>query len=160
MRLAYVLCLSIIGLLPLPARAGDLIIQEPSLMVAPVGQSAAVLMRLENRGVTDDRLIGVIAGDLAQSVTLHTHVADPDGSKRMVAAADGIELPAGSVHVLSRGGDHARGRGGDHAIFLDLARIPVAGEEVSLILIFESGEMITLQMPVVVHPTGSVAQIG
>lgn len=98
MRLAPLLGLS--GLLPFAALAEAVTAEEPSLVVAPVGQSAAVLLRLEHRGAEDDRLIGAEAGDLARSVSLHTHVADAEGGKRMVPAADGIALPAGSVHVL------------------------------------------------------------
>ncbi|MGY6409825.1 MAG: copper chaperone PCu(A)C [Alkalilacustris sp.] len=153
MRLASVLLPALCVLAPFAVHADALTVEEPSIIVAPVGQQAAVLLRLENRGEADDRLIGADAGDLAAVARLLTHIEDADGAKRLVPADDGIALPAGTVHMLGRAGDHALGRDGDHALFLDLARVPTPGEEIPLTLIFESGAEITLQVPVQGHPT-------
>lgn len=147
--------LGLATMMPVAALATGLNVADPSIVVAPIGQSAAVFLQLENSGTQDERLIRADAGDIAHGVSLHTHVAQPDGSKRMMPATAGIDVPAGSVHVLGRGGNHALGRGGDHSMFLDLARMPEPGEEVPLTLFFESGAEISLQIPVARHPTAA-----
>ncbi len=157
MRLVSILAPALVAVMPLAAHAEGLAVAEPTLIVAPVGQQGAILLRLENEGPDDDRLIGAEAGDLATGITLHTHVMDADGTKRMVTAEDGIALPAGTVHVLGRADDHALGHDGDHAMFIQLARIPTPGEEIPLTLIFESGAEVTVQVPVEGHPTAGGA---
>lgn len=155
MRLAPIfgLSLGLLTVLPISTQAATLRVSEPSIIIAPVGQVAAVLLELENSGAEDDRLIGADAGDISQGITLHTHLAQADGTKHMVEATDGIALPAGSVQVLGRAGDHALGRDGDHAMFINLARIPMPGEQITVTLRFENEPDMTIQVPVSGHPT-------
>lgn len=150
---AFGLALGLVTVLPAAALASTMRVSEPTIIVAPVGQSATVLMQLENTGAEDDRLISAEAGDLAHGVSLHTHVADPDGTTRVVPATEGIRVPAGTVQILGRAGNHALGHQGDHAMFLDLARSPSPGEEITLTLRFESGADLSVRVPVAGHPT-------
>lgn len=154
MRLVPTLAAACI-LMPLVAAANHIRAEDATVMIAPTNDAAAVLMRLENTGTENDRLIRVEAGELARSVALHTHVKDPDGTARMVEADEGIDLPAGTSHVVGRAGNHTLGRDGDHAIFLDLAGLPEAGADIPLTLVFESGTEITLSVPVQRHPTAA-----
>lgn len=157
MRLVPVLAAALAVALPLTAAADHIRADDVSIMIAPTNDFAAVLMRLENTGSEADRLLRVEAGDLATSVSLQTHVEEADGAVRVVAAEDGIDLPAGATRVVGRAGDHALGRDGDHAVLIALAAVPESGSAAPLVLVFESGVEMTLEAPIQRHPTAAAA---
>ena len=153
MRLAPTLAAAFGLLLPLAATASTFEVNEASLMIAPTHNAAALLMQIQNTGAEDDRLVRVDADGIASRISLHTHVADADGTVRMISAEDGIALSAGSTHVWGRMGDHSLGHDGDHSLMMELATVPEAGTAVPVTLVFASGTEVTVEVPVALHPT-------
>ncbi|MBK5926414.1 copper chaperone PCu(A)C [Rhodobaculum claviforme] len=133
------LAVALLMLLPLPALAEGPLVHEPFAIISPAGQSGAAFMRLENPGPEDDRLVSASAG-IAARVELHTHIEDSAGVMRMVEVEDGFALPAGSEHVLERGGDHV--------MFMGIDAAPEPGAVIALTLTFESGATVVVDVPV------------
>lgn len=106
---------------------------------SPNARSGAAFLILKNAGDADDRLVAV-ASDAAERVELHTHISDADGVMRMVEVEDGIEIPAGGVAELMRGGDHV--------MFMGLTRPFLQGEAVSVTLTFEVAGDVAVEIPV------------
>ena len=128
--------------LAVPALAGDAVIKimDPYARAAsPSAKSGAAFMMLMNHGTEDDRLIAATS-DVAKKVELHTHIEDANGVMQMRHDPDGFEIPAGGSHALARGGDHV--------MFMGLNGAFEQGATVPLTLVFESGEEITLEVPV------------
>jgi periplasmic copper chaperone A len=104
-----------------------------------MSQSGAAFMRLVNHSQQDIRLIDA-QSDIAQRVELHTHLQDAAGVMRMVEVKDGFVIPAGAEHLLQRGGDHV--------MFLGLTRPLAQGDEFTLTLTFDNGEVVEVVVPV------------
>ncbi|MBM1221220.1 copper chaperone PCu(A)C [Ponticoccus sp. SC2-23] len=103
---------------------------------APAG---AAFMTITNTGTTDDRLVAA-RSDAAARVELHTHIDAGDGVMQMREVEDGFPLPAGGAAVLERGGDHV--------MFMGIGAPWEEDGTVNVTLIFESGEEITLDLPI------------
>lgn len=117
-------------------RAGSFILHAPYIRLSP--RSAAAFFGIENVGDTDDRLIGA-SSPVAKKVELHTHIMQ-DGVAKMLPIEGGIDLPAGGMHMLKRGGDHV--------MFMGLTDRPTDGNMVSLTLTFEKAGDVTVEIPV------------
>jgi len=96
-------------------------------------------MVIRNTGETDDRLV-MARSDAAARVELHTHVDAGDGVMQMREVEGGFPLPAGGAAVLERGGDHI--------MFMGIGAPWEEDGTVSVTLVFESGEEITLDLPI------------
>jgi len=100
---------------------------------SPSAKTGAAFLHITNHTDVDDRLIGV-KSDVAARVELHTHEAGENGVMRMIHVEEGFDLPAGSEHVLKRGGDHV--------MLMGLNRSLAHGDVVPVTLVFEkAGEM-------------------
>lgn len=104
-----------------------------------MSQSGAAFMKIINHSAKDVRLIGA-ASDVAQRVELHTHKEDAAGVMRMIEVEEGFVIPAEGVHMLERGGDHV--------MFLGLTRPLEQGDEFTVTLTFDNGEVIEVLVPV------------
>ena len=122
-----------------PIHAGDIMIHDAFARVArPGAPSGAVFMTIHNMGETTDRLIGA-ESPVAARVELHTHI-DDDGVMRMRRIEGGIELPAGAMHELARGGDHV--------MLMGITEELEEGGEVPLTLIFETQGKMSLTVTI------------
>lgn len=126
------------------AFAGD---TNPSIMIkdpyirsasksAPTG---AAFMEIMNRGDQDDRLVGA-RSDIAAKVELHTHIEGENGVMQMRQIEGGINIPAGGIHRLARGGDHV--------MFMGLKQPFQQGETVPVTLTFEKAGDVVVEIPV------------
>lgn len=95
-----------------------------------MAQSGAAFMVLRNTGDADCHIVAV-RSDIGERTELHTHREDDQGVMRMVELEDGIDLPAGSDHLMARGGDHV--------MFLGLSRPMAQGEPVEVTFVFDDG---------------------
>lgn len=112
------------------------VLHDPYMRLTP--KSGAAFFGLENKGVTDDRLIGA-SSPIARKVELHTHVMI-DGVARMMPIEGGIAVPQGAMHMLARGGDHV--------MFMGLTQKPEQGDLVEVTLTFETSGDFAIQIPV------------
>lgn len=101
--------------------------------------SGAVYFTIHNNTDTDDVLVGA-RSDVAERVELHTNVEGEDGVMKMVALPDGIELMAGDMHRLARGGDHV--------MLMGLTRALADGEHFALTLVFAHWPEMTVDVVV------------
>lgn len=121
------------------ALAADIEAKEPfAYATAPTAKAGGAYVPLTNHGPAD-RLIDV-RGDAAKRVEIHTHIKDGDVMK-MRKVADGIELPEGGAIEMKPGGYHV--------MLMGLNAPLVAGEIVPVTLVFESGEELTVDVPIV-----------
>lgn len=102
-------------------------------------QTGAAFMTLMNKTDHDDRLISA-QSDVAERVELHTHIEDANGVMQMREIEGGIELPAGGMHELKRGGDHV--------MFLGLKDPLHDGDMIPVILTFETAGDVEVEVPV------------
>jgi len=122
-----------------PALAQEIHIHDAYARAAsPMASSGAAFMLIENIGDADDRLIGA-SSPVAQLVQLHTH-REEGGVMKMVHVEDGVDLQAGEILVLQRGGNHV--------MLMGLSEPFEQGKEISLTLIFEKSGEITINVPV------------
>ncbi len=105
----------------------------------PTAKAGAAFMHIVNTGTEDDRLVAA-ASDIAKKTELHTHIAKGDGIMQMVEVEDGFPVPAGGMHMLSRGGDHV--------MFMGLTGPMNDGESVTVTLTFEKAGDLTVEIPV------------
>lgn len=120
--------------------AADIVVNDPYARVSrPNAPTGAAFMMIENTGDTADRLIAA-SSDVAKRVELHTHIDQGNGVMKMIHIEGGIPLPAGSVHMMQRGGDHV--------MFMGLTENLVQGGEVSVTLTFEQAGDIVVMIPV------------
>jgi len=123
-----------------PALAQDIEITDAHARTSYSGAPAgAAFMTITNTGETDDRLV-MARSDAAARVELHTHVDAGDGVMQMREVEGGFPLPAGGAAVLERGGDHI--------MFMGIGAPWEEDGTVSVTLVFESGEEITLDLPI------------
>ncbi len=129
------------GLIATTALAHDgMAVREAyALASSPAAQSGAIFMVIENHRAFDDRLIAAET-DAAQRVELHTHSEDAEGVMRMIELEDGMTIPAGGEHALSRGGDHI--------MLLGLTRPLNDGDTISVTLTFELSGELEIEVPV------------
>jgi copper(I)-binding protein len=101
--------------------------------------AGAAFMVIHNSGDTDDHLLDVTS-DAAQRVELHTHIEDENGVMRMVHVEDGFVLPAGGDILLQRGSNHI--------MFMGLTAPFVQDDVITIILVFENADEVTVEIPV------------
>ena len=96
----------IFAFLASPLYASDITVTDAFARVArPNAPAGAAFMVIHNTGEADDRLIGIDTS-VAELVQLHTHIETDDGVMTMLHVEEGIEIKAGEMHELARGGDH------------------------------------------------------
>ncbi len=128
----------------LPAHAGDAsdvmkVEDGYALATTASAKSGAIYMMVTNEGDAADRLVAV-STDAAKRAMLHTSKEDANGVMKMLPLKDGVEIPAGAIHVFQRGGDHI--------MLMGLTRQLVADETVTLTLRFEHAGDLTVTVPV------------
>lgn len=124
--------------------AGALSVQDawarPSIGNAPNG---VVYLKISNKGVSADRLVGVSAS-VAKHVALHATLME-GGVMKMRHAANGIEVPANGAVELKPGGFHV--------MLMGLTKKLIAGDNFDLTLTFEQQGKV--QIPVEIKTLGS-----
>lgn len=86
-------------------RHGDLVIGFPHARATPANAPVAGgYVTVRNTGAKPDRLVGVSANFAGRS-EIHEMKME-DGVMKMRPLPDGLEIPAGGVLVLERGGSH------------------------------------------------------
>lgn len=125
----------------LPVFAGsEITIIDPYARAAGMNAMAgAAFFGIENSGDEDDRLVGA-RSDIAKRVELHTHIEGDDGVMKMVEVEEGFAVPAGSTHMLMRGGDHV--------MFMGLNGTMAQGDMVHVTLVFEKAGEVEVDIPV------------
>ncbi|MFT6607056.1 MAG: copper(I)-binding protein [Halocynthiibacter sp.] len=123
----------------LPALAEITIENAYAKAAASVGKSSAAFFEIVNSGPEADRLIDA-KSDAAKRVELHTHKDMGEGIMKMMHVPEGFEIGAGETHALERGGDHV--------MIMGVVAPLVAGETVSITLVFEQAGEITLDVPI------------
>ncbi|TNC63554.1 copper chaperone PCu(A)C [Rubellimicrobium roseum] len=118
---------------------GDIGIHDAyALSPRPGAPTGSVFMMIHNHGSTPDRLVGATS-PLAERVEIHTHMEE-DGVMRMRAVEGGLELPAGGMLLLARGGEHL--------MFLGVTPPFAEGATVPVTLLFEKAGEVALEVPV------------
>ena len=122
-----------------PLRAGDIEIIDPYARASrPGAPTGAIFMSIQNTGTLADRLV-TAESSAATVVQIHTHVEE-GGIMKMREVKAGIPVPAGSTHLLVRGGDHV--------MLMGVVQELVDGETVPLTLIFEIAGEVVIEVPV------------
>jgi len=131
--IALAICLS-------PAAvAADILVEDGYARVSrPGAPTGAMFMVIRNAGETADTLVAA-ASPAAKRVELHTHL-EKDGVMMMRPVEGGIEIDAGEVHALERGGDHV--------MLMGLTALLEDGMEVEVTLTFEQAGEVTVMVPV------------
>ena len=101
------------------------------------GPNGAIFMQIANDGDKDDAVIGASA-KVAKSVELHTHIKEGDIYR--MREIDKIPLQSHSTTELKPGGLHI--------MLMGLHEPLKQGDEFELLIKLESGEKITLTVPV------------
>ena len=108
-------------------------------VTSSAARSGAAFMVIRNNTQNDDRLIAVSA-DIARVAELQDNIEGANGVIAMRRIENGIDLPAGGVIVLDRGGAHV--------MLLGLRHSLEQGDKVNLTLFFETAGEITQKMQV------------
>ncbi len=124
-----------------PAFAGEITVTGAYASSANP-RSGAAFMQIANAGAAD-RLIEA-KGDVARRIELHTHVIE-DGVARMREVEGGVEIPAGGMVMLERGGLHV--------MLMGVATPLKEGDVFPLTLVFEQAGEITVDVAVGGAPT-------
>lgn len=125
-----------LSMLSVPALAGDITVEDPYARSSNP-RSGAAFMVIRNAGEAE-RLVAARA-DIAERVELHTHLME-NGIMKMREVEGGIEIPSDGMAHLKRGGLHV--------MFLGLKAPMEQGQAFPLTLVFESGQEITVEVPV------------
>lgn len=121
-------------------KAGDIEIRHPWSRATPAGAKvAAGYLKLENKGTTPDRLIGVTAG-IAGKAEIHEMAVDSAGVMTMRPLEGGVEIPAGGTVELKPGSFHI--------MFLDAKRSLTEGESFPGTLTFEKAGTVNVEFVV------------
>lgn len=123
----------------LPAWADISVTDAYARVSTAMSTSGAAFLAIHNSGPEDDRLIDV-KSTIAARTELHTHRAGPNGVMQMLHVPEGFPIPAGSMHLLERGGDHV--------MFIGLQQRLAHGDTVHLTLRFQKAGAIELDVPV------------
>lgn len=120
-----------------PALAQEVGVHDPyAISPVPGAPTGAAYMLIHNHGSKADRLVEV-RSPVASSVALHHHI-EVDGVMRMRPVEGGLELRAGSVLLLNRGGPHV--------MFMGLTDPFEDGEAIPLTLVFEKAGEIEVEV--------------
>ena len=118
----------------------DIVITDPYARASrPNAPTGAAFMIIENTGDAADRLVAASSA-VAKRVELHTHIDQGDGVMKMTEIEGGIDIAAGSLHVMERGGDHV--------MFMGLNESLEQGGDVTVTLTFEQAGDVTVTIPV------------
>lgn len=90
----------------------------------------AVFGTFHNDGHHDARMVAATS-PAAVTVELHEVVTDATGSSTMREKSDGFQIPAGGSHELVPGGDHL--------MLIDVTEPLLAGNDVSVVAVFDDG---------------------
>jgi copper(I)-binding protein len=124
--------------LALPAFANDgVAVRDAYARISP--HAGAVFLVIENHAAADDRLVSATT-DAAGKAELHTHKEDANGMMQMLPVEGGIPVPANGTAELARGGDHV--------MLIDLVRPLAQGDTFTVILGFESGAAVPVEVTV------------
>lgn len=104
-----------------------------------MGGSGAIFFMMHNNTETDDRLIAA-STPVAEKTELHTHIEDENGVMQMRQIEGGIEMAAGDVHEMARGGDHV--------MLMGLTTALKDGDTFPLTLTFEQAGAVTVDVVV------------
>lgn len=119
--------------------AGGLRISAATSRETPIPGAVAVgYLHIDNRGKTDDLLLGASAA-LASSVELH-EMKTVDGVMQMRALTEGLAIPAGQGVDLKSGGAHL--------MLIGVARPLVAGETIPVTLHFKAAGDVAIALKV------------
>ena len=122
-----------------PAFAQDLGVHDPYAITArPGAPTGSAYMLIHNHGSTPDRLVGA-SSPAAERVEIHTSVEE-GGIVRMEQVEEGLELRAGSVLLLNRGGPHL--------MFLGITDPFEDGDVIPVTLLFETAGEVRVEVPV------------
>lgn len=122
------------------AQDGPIRIEDPYARVSsPAAKSGAIFMVIHNASDQDDRLVAARAV-VSERAELHTHLEDANGVMRMIEVEDGMAIPAGGRHALSRGADHV--------MLMGLTETLDHGESFPLTLTFERAGDVVVEVPV------------
>ncbi len=102
------------------------------------GGVSAVYMLIENTGMSADKLLSA-AADVSGLVQIHETTVT-NGMARMQEIVGGLEIPAGGKVELMPGGIHI--------MLMEMKRELAPGDAITLTLTFESGTVITFDVPV------------
>ncbi|MFK7877928.1 MAG: copper chaperone PCu(A)C [Paracoccaceae bacterium] len=122
-----------------PALAGETPIMIKDGYARSGAKSGAAFFTIMNHSNADDRLIAA-ASPIAPRVELHTHIEDANGVMKMRQIENGIDVPAGGLHKLKRGGDHV--------MFMGLDTAMEQGATISITLTFEQAGEVIVDLPV------------
>lgn len=129
-----------VALLGAGSAFADIVVKDPYARSSGMkAKAGAAFMILHNDGEEDDRLVAASA-DVAKRVELHTHIADENGVMKMREVEGGIDVPAGGMTVLKRGGLHV--------MFMGLTAPMEQGAVFPLTLSFEKAGDIVVEVPV------------
>jgi copper(I)-binding protein len=108
--------------------------------VASMGQTTGAFMVIENTTGQAERLIRVeVAADVASLAEIHETTVDSNQVMQM-RPVEGIDVPAhGSVELKA---------GSYHVMLMDVKKALNAGDKVTLTLVFESGQRISVEAEV------------
>lgn len=118
-------------------KAGGLEIYSPMAMAGTTGQTTGGFLTIKNTGVAADRLLSAACG-AAMMTQVHETVMDGDVMK--MREVEAIEIPAGEMVELKRGGYHI--------MLMDLKQDVKAGETTSCTLKFENAGEVTVELKV------------
>jgi len=137
------------------ASGEELVVKEPWVRPSPMAAgNGAGYMVIQNKGATDDALIGAEA-DFAEAVEIHeTFTAQPEdmagtggeGGESMGGEMMGMR-PVQSVPVPA-GGEAVLQPGGYHIMFIGVTQTLEPGSKVTLTLVFESGKRLQIEAEV------------
>lgn len=130
---------AVIAVVATPLWAGNIVVEDAYARASrPGAPTGAIFMSISNNGPEADRLIAA-ASPSAQIVEVHTHIEE-DGIMKMRKIEGGIEIPAGEVHMLERGGDHI--------MLMGVTGELLDGDGVPLTLTFENAGEMTMRVMV------------
>ena len=120
------------------APAEDLTVSDPWVR-SEAGDMTAMFAEVQN-GTDTDLEIDRIETEVADTVEVHEMVESNNGSMVMREVEGGVTIPAGQTLVLEPGGEHF--------MFIGLDRELLAGETVTVVVHFVTGEQLTIEATV------------
>lgn len=109
----------------------------PAVGMEGMGANSAAYMLLRNNGATADRLLRA-ESDVAEAVELH--ISEMKGEVMTMRPIESVEVPAGGEAELKPGGMHV--------MLIGLKRNLMAGESITLVLVFENAGRVSVQAEV------------
>jgi periplasmic copper chaperone A len=119
--------------------ASHIEIHDPyAIQAVPTAPTGSAYMLIHNHASTPDRLLSV-ASPSAERVEVHSSTEE-DGVLRMGPVEEPVEIPAGGLVLLKRGGVHL--------MFMGLAEPWEDGAMVPVTLTFEEAGEVAIEVPV------------